>query len=487
MILKRALGVAIVLFWCFMNVLLVKRQLASAPPPVTLATVSVVTESLEEWWGVYFRAEKIGYASQKLVPQKDGYRLQSESVLRLNLLGTTQDVRTRLEMSANADWTMRQFDFELNSTNVRFSARGEFAGNKLSVETSSGGAATKTELTMRQPPYLLAALKPYVVTQQLEPGKPNIFPTFDPATLSQQFTTVVVEGRERVRIGDNVEPAIRVRQEFRGLSVTSWLDGNGRTLKEESPTGLSLVKEKAEDAVVIPGAKSIALDLVAQTAVPVEEPIAEPQRKERLKLRLSGFNLNHFPLNGQRQRLAGDTLEIRREDLSAIGSYKLPATGARYAAYLQPSPFVQSDHPRIRALARKILKKERDAMKAAVKLKDWVYRELAKEPTVSIPNALEVLQTKRGDCNEHTVLFTALARAAGIPAKTVVGVVYLRGSFYYHAWSEVWVGEWVSLDSVLNQFPADVTHVKFLEGEIDRQIDMLQLIGSLKIKVVEAS
>jgi hypothetical protein len=40
---------------------------------------------------------------------------------------------------------------------------------------------------------------------------------------------------------------------------------------------------------------------------------------------------------------------------------------------------------------------------------------------------------------------------------------------------------------VLNHFPADVTHVKFLEGDIDRQVDILQLIGKLKIKVMEAS
>jgi hypothetical protein len=32
-----------------------------------------------------------------------------------------------------------------------------------------------------------------------------------------------------------------------------------------------------------------------------------------------------------------------------------------------------------------------------------------------------------------------------------------------------------------------VTHVKFIEGEIDRQIDILQLIGNLKIDVIEAS
>ena len=118
------------------------------------------------------------------------------------------------------------------------------------------------------------------------------------------------------------------------------------------------------------------------------------------------------------------------------------------------------------AVSRQRLCGGKDARKAALRIKNWVYKEIAKEPTVSIPNALEVLQTKKGDCNEHTVLFNAIARAAGIPAKTVVGVVYLRGAFYYHAWSEVWIGEWISVDSVLNQFPADATHIKFLEGEI---------------------
>jgi len=487
MTLKRAAGVAIVLFWCFMNFLLLKRQLAALPPPITLAAVSSITEPLEEWWGVYFRGEKIGYSSQKITPEPGGYNVQSSSVLRLNLLETTQTVASRLDMSANAEWAMKRFDFRLDANNVRFSARGALAAGKLRVEVNSGGEKTELELVMRQPPYLLAALKPYIVTQDLEPGKDHLFPTFDPATLSQQLTTVTIEGRERIRIAGKLEPAIRLRQQFKGISVISWIDGAGRTLKEESPTGLSLVQETAGEAAAIPGGRSLSLDLLAQTSVPVSVLIPDPGRKEFLRLRLSGFVLDNFPLDGGRQRLYRDILEIKREELAGLPSYKIPANRERYASYLQPTPFVQSDHPKIRALARTIVADERDAVKAAARIKDWVYRELAKEPTVSIPNALDVLRTKKGDCNEHAVLFSALARAAGIPAKTVVGVVYLRGAFYYHAWSEVWLGEWISLDPVLNQFPADVTHVKFLEGDIDRQVDILQLIGNLKVKVMEAS
>jgi len=483
MIVKRSIIAAIVGFWCVMNFLLVKRQLAAPPSVITLRSTEKLTETMEEWWGVFYRGEKIGFASQVIAPRTKGYKLQDRSMMNLNMLGTIQPTMTALDMDANEDWILERFAFELRSKEIRFTARGQMNGTKLQLTVDSGGHQSSRELTLRQAPYLLAALKPYVVTQQLETGKKFLFSTFDPSTLSEQVTTVVIEGREQLHIADRTEPAIRLRQSFRGISVISWIDGQGRTLKEESPAGFSIVRQEMSTAKNLP-ARSVSLDLIAQTAVPVATKITDPQTQRTLQLKLGGVNLANFRLNGGRQKLLQDQLEIRLEDLNQLSPPKIPVRDPRLASYLQPTPFLQTDHPKIQALVAQILNGERDGYRAAIKIKDWVYKEIAKQPTVSIPNALEVLQTRTGDCNEHTVLFNTLARAAGIPAKTVVGVVYLRGAFYYHAWSEVWLGDWVSLDSVLNQFPADVTHVKFLEGEIDRQIEILQLIGNLKIEVL---
>lgn len=483
MIVKLSIGAAIVLFWGVMNVLFIQRQIGAPPPVLTLRGSEKISERMEEWWGVFYRNEKIGFATQTIEPKKLGYRLQDRSVLNLNLLGAIQPAATHLEMEANEDWILENFSFELRSKEIRFSARGTVTNRNLTVEIDSAGHQSRRDLTLTQAPYLLAALKPYVVTQQLETGKKFLFNTFDPSTLSQQVTSVVIEGREQIRIGDRLEPAIRLRQSFRGISVVSWIDGFGRTLKEDSPAGLSLLRQDAQEAKNLP-ARSVALDMIAQTAIPAAMPNANLQASSAIRFKLSGINLANFSLDGGRQKRNGDRIEIRREDMKRLNMPKLPVRETRLASYLQPTPFLQADHPAIVALARKIVGGETDAYKAAAKIKDWVYREIAKEPTVSIPNALEVLQTRRGDCNEHTVLFNALARAAGIPAKTVVGVVYLRGAFYYHAWSEIWLGDWVTLDSVLDQFPADVTHIKFLEGEIDRQIDILQLIGNLKIEAL---
>jgi Transglutaminase-like superfamily len=469
-----------------MNVLLLKRQLWAPASFITLGSTEKITEPVAESWGIFYRGQKIGYAQQTINPKPNGYTIRDRSDFRLQLLGKTQDVSTRVDTEVDQEWALEEFDFKLSSSDVQFKARGKVRAGFLDVEIDSAGQSSKKEIPLQQRPYLLAALKPYVVTQQLEPGKQHYFSIFDPATLSQQVATITIEGRENLRLGTTIEPAIRIRQRFKGIAVTSWLDGSGRTLKEESPAGLSLLRQSAEEARSLAGASSVPLDLIAQTSIIPSSSIADSGQRRLLRLKLSGIDLGNFSLDGGRQRLNKDQLQIRREEIKPEG-LRIPVRDRRLSSYLEATPFAQSDHPRVRALAQQIVANESDARKAALRIKDWVYFQIAKEPTVSIPTALEVLRTRKGDCNEHTVLFNALARAAGIPARTAVGVVYLRGAFYYHAWSEVWLGEWVTLDSVLNQFPADVTHVKFIEGEIDRQMDILQLIGNLKIEVIEAS
>lgn len=55
--------------------------------------------------------------------------------------------------------------------------------------------------------------------------------------------------------------------------------------------------------------------------------------------------------------------------------------------------------------------------------------------------ASQVARHRSGDCTEHAVLLTALARAVGIPAQVVVGTVIVRSgervAAYGHAWVEL--------------------------------------------------
>ena len=126
----------------------------------------------------------------------------------------------------------------------------------------------------------------------------------------------------------------------------------------------------------------------------------------------------------------------------------------------------------------------RGGSRAARLLNDWVHDNLKAQITISVPSAVQVLEQRRGDCNEHTVLYVALARAIGLPARTAAGLVYLRGKFYYHAWPEVYLNGWVAVDPTLGQFPADASHLRFTIGGLARQMDLIRLIGQLRLNVV---
>src|SRR5205823_9582341 len=123
---------------------------------------------------------------------------------------------------------------------------------------------------------------------------------------------------------------------------------------------------------------------------------------------------------------------------------------------LAAEAFIESDAPEILAEAAKAVNGVTGTRARADRLTRYVNALLEKKPTVSLPSALEVLRTRVGDCNEHTALYVAMARALGLPARIAVGLVYVRGGFYYHAWPEVYVqegrgqGRWLPVDPTLN-------------------------------------
>jgi transglutaminase-like putative cysteine protease len=157
---------------------------------------------------------------------------------------------------------------------------------------------------------------------------------------------------------------------------------------------------------------------------------------------------------------------------------------------LQPVKVRQSIQADLRQADLRIQPQRRLQRRRAERLTRYVNGLLEKKPTVSIPSAREVLRTRVGDCNEHTALFVAMARAAGIPARIAVGLAFVRGAFYYHAWPEVYIDEgsrglWLPVDPTFNQFPADATHVRLARGGLDKQTVVLPLMGKLTMDVLD--
>jgi hypothetical protein len=283
--------------------------------------------------------------------------------------------------------------------------------------------------------------------------------------------------------------------------VESWVDADGRVIQASSPLGFSMEKTEYELALQARDderlelarggpARSPGEDVIFSTAIASNVDLEDAQRYDQVRFRLSGVDLSGFQLDGGRQSLAGDVLTVRRENWDQLApDFGLPYKLMDLREELQPEPLIQSDDPRIVQQAREITAARAsfslDPKQVAQQLNRSVFSMVKKEITLSVPSAVQVLENRRGDCNEHTVLYVALARSLGLPARTAVGLVYLRGSFYYHAWPEVWLGQWVAVDPTFGDVPADATHIRFVIGGLAQQVDIVRLIGKLHIDVID--
>lgn len=447
--------------------------------------------SKEEWMGIYSGGDKIGYSHTLIEPIKQKVKVTEETKLRMTILGSNQDVEVKSNYVLNK-YTIQSFDFSMKAGLVELQAEGKREGKELRVQISSASGKSEISFPLTDEPLVPSMLFKWLMDQNPKLGSRYEAPLFDPTLVltggeAQGLKAMLtIEGREEVKIPLGSFKTHRVKMTFMGSESTSWITQDGEIIKEVSPPGLVSVRE-TRDKVLSESLSS--LDIINKTAISSDVLLDNPRTLRLLRVRINGIgSTKGLDLeDGNEQFFKDGIIEVRQTDLSQLNPYLLPYSGKEYKPYTRANSLIQSDDPRIVEKSKEILKGEKNSLRAAEEISKWVYNNLEKVPTVSIPNALDVLKTKRGDCNEHATLFAALTRAAGIPTKIAFGVVYLDGKFYYHAWNEVFVGRWVAVDPTFGQFPADASHIRFLEGDLSRGSEIIRLVGKIKIEIRSAS
>lgn len=493
----RPVSVLVLIAWVTTMAVLVNRSYLQAS--VNLATDLSRYGSTAQWRGVYYRGAKIGFTVRQVLSTDDGFQLEEDGQLEMTLLGATAAARIRTIAQVDDTFALRSFEFSLdpgtgpitvNGRVERLAAAGSQAGNgwRLTLDVTTAGV-TRTEVrALAAPPLLAINLGRRLASEGLVPGDRHEWMLFDPATLSNLPVVLHVRAREVVRVGNTRMPAFRVDMEFAGLQTTAWVTDTGEVVREESPLGILTVREPANRATIMAVPGRVQTDLLqAAAVVPVmSQRIDDPRGVRRLRVRLEGADLSRLDLDGVGQTVDGDVIEIMRPEPPVPGPPDPQA-----AQYLAPEPLIESDDPAIQAEAALAAGTVIGARARAEALTRYVNGLLDKKPTVGFPSAREVLRTKIGDCNEHTALYVAMARALGLPTRVAVGLVYMRGAFYYHAWPEVYLDEgdgqasWLAVDPTLNQFPADGTHLRLARGGLEAQMAILPLIGHLRMTVLE--
>ncbi|MDA8430267.1 MAG: transglutaminase-like domain-containing protein [Geobacteraceae bacterium] len=444
----------------------------------------------EHWFGIYVDNERVGFYRQKISETSDGYRFEGDGSVRMKVMGFSREVSSHEEYLVAKNLTMRTFDVQQIINGVPSRVSGQAADDSLRIKIDNNGKITEKYLKFKGDIYPSPALNLFPLMCGATPGKSYKTMTFDAEEIKIKEVTVTVLGEDKTPDGS---PALKLRNNLYPFVTNDiWVDDQGDTLMESVRDGL--VTTKAESPKLLGSfIRDLALskkDLIYDfSLVRANPPILDSAKLTGLAVEISGWN-DALPLLQEGGQLVAKSGEgrITVRTGRAVPPALAPAAAVIRDIYLKPAEKIESTAPEIVAKARELAAGKKDAGEIAQALTAWTAGWL-KNTVEDGGSALVSLKERTGNCQTHARLYTALARAAGIPTRFVSGLVYQQGKgFLYHSWAESLLGDrWVAVDPTFNQLPADVTHLKFFEGQTQEDMaPIIAIIGRIRIAVLDA-
>ncbi len=449
------------------------------------------TGKQEDWMGTYFQGRKIGFTQVQTRWTPEAIEVDSKVFFQIRSESTDQSTTINQTTRLSSDFKLLGFSLLQEINGHRKQVVGRMKGNRLTYRVTSRGFDKEQSIDL--PPKVLpsSTFLLNLLVNRLEVGQKGTLPLFlEPFLMLVNLDYEVLRQEKLVYEGKPVETYV-IKQRFSGIETILWVDGDGTVVKETNNQGFKSFKEPANIAQKLDKPLSVS-NLITMSLVKPSKPINRSDRLREITFHLEPIRSSDLIPQDHRQKvlkteaLPNDfyrvTLQVKTEPERITGFSNWSTKSLLYAKYLEESTEVQSHHPMIVSLASELAGETENDWEVAQDINRWVYLNLGKE-LVDTVTALDALHERRGECQSHTYLFAALARAVGIPTRIVNGLVYSKeyAGFLYHAWPEVYVGEWRALDPTFGQSEVDATHIKLTEGAKEGPFGLMEFVGKLAI------
>ncbi len=280
-----------------------------------------------------------------------------------------------------------------------------------------------------------------------------------------------------------------------------WRDKDGKLIKEVSSVfGIEQVAT-TKDEISKPNAQA---DIFIKNLIPIDQTFPKPWLLDNAsyKIKFKDTPTNELFVSDNRQRILqvqNNAVYLKiKSQTRPKKEYDYPLNNSGYQKYLLPGIYINSDDKAIKKQALNISNNHSKAYDLAKAMEKWTYDNITrKNLKVAFANASQVMQQREGDCTEHSLLLASLLRAAGIPCKIVIGLVYTEKpekAFGYHMWVSAYIGEWINLDPSFPDQNFNPTHIALAESSFNKLNDktdtllkILRFINNINIEILDYS
>jgi hypothetical protein len=509
---------------------------AAAAPAKSAPTVAVdptpappADNSQDGWFTMFIEGNKVGYGRTLSKPfiehGQDLNQVEEEvhfSVTRNGQPSEERIVSTGIETPAGQ---LLRFRTEIESGSAPIVTTGEVRDGEMCFQTISTGTAARTSIPWMPGVGGFKATEESFTNQPMQPGEHrelqglmvgfNQVAKIEMVAGNYQPTTMLNHSEELLRIQWTATlPKGNV------IGAVWWTNHDGQVMKTQLDA-LHQVTYRTTREIALAEGGPPRFDLLLSTTIRVNRPLPQPNRTHRVRYRVQLENADPSRVfaSGLSQRITPldpHTAEIevravrpgKSADASAVAATEtivdLPlgpsASGQQHGGPpidedRRANSIVQSDDPRIVALARQAAGSRTDPWEVAVALEKFTHDYITgRNFSKAFSSAVDVAESREGACTQHAVLLAALARARGIPTRVAIGLVYTESTpgFAFHMWNEVWIADrWVPLDATLGEGGIGAAHLKLADSSLAGEaayscfLPVSQVIGQIKIEILE--
>lgn len=443
----------------------------------------------EHWFGIFFNDERTGFAYANIRETADGYEMHGESSVKMGGFGFSRNASIREYYIVNKDMTLKSFAVSQTIDGSPMKLTGEVTPSGVRVIVESAGVKKEKILKRKGAVYPPMVLNFYPLLHGIDAGKNYRLSMLDPEAVKIKTVKISVVGLETI----DGKQAIHIRNNLYPVDNDIWIETSGNTLKESVRDGWIVTQAEGEKSAhrFISQAALAKKDMILDySLIKIDTPISRPEKLQKLVVQLSDFPATMQLMTSDVQkaeRLDGGKV-LFTLDNSLLRARHEPFTPdhAERKKYLEPTKQILSKDPEIILRKNEIAGGEKDPKKMVEKLTHWIASNI-KQTSTDNQSAMKTLKEHSGNCQSHVRLYTSFARAAGIPTKIVSGLVYLPGKgFLYHSWAESNIGYWLPVDPSFGEIPADLTHIKLVEGDSPEEVlPLAGIVGKVGAKVLE--
>lgn len=463
----------------------------------------------DRWYAVLVNGQRSGYS--RMATRRVDDTIESLNYIEMSIKRGPAEIK--IVMKSKQRETLKGealgFEAEQKMSLVGVKKVGQIRDGRVYITTTQQGRTTQADYPWDPKAKMSWATALATRTKPVAVGTTYDLWTYDALAKPSGpiRTTIKIVAKERVKLLDREVDAFKAETvTYLGFPITSesYVDEDGADIKMVMDLGFIKAELIACDEATA-RQEAAPPELFVQTFIELPKPLdAANLRRVRYRLRVDeDVKEEMFPKTAmQRAKRVSDRvidLDVRRIDWKKLASSKPSTIPDDVKAYLGSSTFLNAKDPKIVELARKAIGDETEPTKMSDLLRKFVTEYVTlKDLTVGLGTASEVARSRQGDCTEHAVLLAAMARAAGLPARCVGGMVYvssLAGRNYifgFHMWTQVWIaGEWVDIDAALRQTDCDPSHIAMAimplneDSMTDIAVGILPFIGKTKLEIIE--